>query len=223
MDQYKYLKYKNKYISMINQNGGAAAEMKDDVIPIPIFCYGSNNIVQLSERLRRPITKEDTIKAFMRNTVRVFANSDKALSQGKKGVATLINVNNPNETVLGFVFYALPSDIGILNEAEGVKFNKYIPVLAPVVLRLGTMRDPINKEVYAITYVMSPDLLRNGAKQVPPDAAYLDKICQTISLHWKKKDGAIFRDFNREDINLHPEIKFTGVNPEHRFTYGFVR
>lgn len=169
---------------------------------ILIFSYGSNNPDQLFNRLDHKI--ENTYKAKILNTARVFTNSKNSASKG--GVATLIQC--PGEDVLGFVFSASFEDIEKLNKFEGVP-NKYILVKVPVLVHTDTSTLQIN--VYA--YVMSKDFLKTKAiGYVKPSNEYLEKITKTINVHWRRNNGT---EFTSSDIPLHNNKIFWGENPEY--------
>lgn len=126
---------------------------------------------------------------------RGFTNSRQAKLEGKGGKATL--VKGLDSDVLGTLYTIPKAFLPILDEREGVRFNKYER-------KEILMQSKTGSTIHAISYVMSDYFLRNkSVGEYAPTREYLIEICKNLNQCWKKRGGASFKP---EDIKLHQGV-----------------
>ena len=144
-----------------------------------LFCYGSNSISQLKERLK----KDNLIvkKAYLTNHLRIFAGNS---TRWKGGVASIIPAHE-NNIVKGSMVYLYESDLIKLDKYEGAHkdespFSRINNIYRRKYIKIF---DEKNNEISAITYV------KNNQNWLHyPSSEYLDALKKNIGEFWEDLD-----------------------------------
>lgn len=144
-----------------------------------IFCYGSNSLEQLKERVLN--SNLEAKKAYLPGYIRIFAGYSKKWGGG---VASLKKVNDNNVTKGSIVF---------LNENELSKLDKYEGALkdATPYGRVNNIyyrkemivKDENHNSIECVAYI------KNNEQWVkPPSDSYLEAIKKNLSQFWSELD-----------------------------------
>ena len=140
-----------------------------------LFCYGSNNPKQLSERLGRKLEPRNIKAAYAENWGRVFRGYS---NKWGGGVATLVKDKNRN--CYGYCVKVSDDELDILDSYEGVPKSykrKNIQVRVRSLdnkVETGDYFQPRSVVVY----------LANSKEKNPPSNEYLKAIALTINTKW---------------------------------------
>jgi gamma-glutamylcyclotransferase (GGCT)/AIG2-like uncharacterized protein YtfP len=157
-----------------------------------LFCYGSNNPEQLSQRLLRPVRGT---AAFAPGYGRVF----RGYSQKWGGGVASIEVD-PDRITYGYVEKVTEDDLQRLDEFEGVASGFYRREMINVQVR---QPDGSYKTKNAIAYI------NNKTNYKAPSAKYLRAITLTINSFWNQ-DG---HEVTISDIPLRNPENYCRCNP----------
>ena len=146
--------------------------MDETAITYPLFCFGSNNPTQLTERLSLPSDaaqawKQQCKKARLLDHQRVFRGLSKRWGGGTASV-----VFSKNHVVYGFVAYVTEEQLHILDRREGVFMNP------PKYMRSQLDIDVEGQMVSSHLYIATSTIFH------PPTEPYLQSVLETISSFW---------------------------------------
>lgn len=143
----------------------------------PVFCYGSNNLKQLTKRLN--LKKEPkSYPAFLEGYERVFRGYSKTWNGG---IATI--KKNSKKNVYGFIVLLDQEQVETLDAYEGYHGEGYDNYYDRVIMKISSLEED---EISCFVYV------KNYEKNIfnKPSEEYLKAICETINLYWRNNDGS---------------------------------
>lgn len=131
-----------------------------------LFCYGSNNPTQLTERLGKSFT---THAAVLARYGRVFRGMSRTWGGGVANV-----IPDANRSVFGFVVKVTERDLRVMDGYEGRAYQRTI---LPLVMYTGEEPTIVDAVVYTT--------IRDDGVTSPPTREYLKAIVKTINAHWE--------------------------------------
>lgn len=132
-----------------------------------LFCFGSNNPAQLSDRLGLEV---EPVGAWVANMGRAFRGMSRTWGGG---TATLLKM--PGVSTYGYVVALDKSALQALDRFEGV------PVVYQREKIAVTTQDGVKLKAWAY--------ISQRKEFNPPTQAYLKAVAKTISVHWRGASG----------------------------------
>lgn len=144
-----------------------------------VFCYGSNSIEQLKERVSNPDLEAK--KAYLPGYIRIFAGFSK---KWNGGVASLKKVNE-NYLTKGSIVFLNNSELNKLDKFEGAckDATPYGRVNNIYHRKNLIVKDENHQDIECIAYIRNHD-----EWEKPPSEAYLRAIKNNLSPFWSELD-----------------------------------
>ena len=144
-----------------------------------LFCYGSNSVEQLKERVSNPNLQAK--KAYLPGYIRIFAGFSK---KWNGGVASLKKVNE-NYLTKGSIVFLNNSELNKLDKFEGAckDATPYGRVNNIYHRKNLIVKDENHQDIQCITYIRNHD-----EWDKPPSEAYLEAIKNNLSPFWSELD-----------------------------------
>lgn len=160
----------------------------------PVFCYGSNNPDQLSERIGHRPKMEG---AYLEGYQRIFVGYSQ---KWQGGVGSLKKA--PGKQVYGLVAYLSSEDIQKLDRFEGWHPDNVSGSTIKKYLKVTTQQ---GKKITVLVY------LGTATDRNPPSQAYREAIAKTISAFWSGSDGSAV---TWQDISFRRNPEYPWLNED---------